>query len=190
MQLGKIYNHKEYEADIYNLWEKANAFAPTGVGEPFAMVMPPPNANATLHIGHALMFSIEDVIVRYQRMQGRDVLWLPGADHAGFETQVVYEKHLAREGKSRFDFSREELYGQIMDFVAGNRDNFNDIFRKLGASCDWTRFTFTLDDRVIDTAYSTFKKLWDDNLIYRGERLVNYCTYHQTGFADIEVVYE
>lgn len=190
MELGKNYDHKQYESDIYDLWETANAFAPTGVGEPFVMVMPPPNANATLHIGHALMFSIEDVIVRYQRMRGRDVLWLPGADHAGFETQVVYEKHLAKEGKSRFDFTREELYAQIMDFVAGNRNNFNDIFRKLGASCDWTRFTFTLDDAVVDTAYSTFKKLWDDGLIYRGERLVNYCTFHRTGFADIEVAYE
>lgn len=190
MKLQKTYNPQEYESDIYDLWEQSGGFEPTGNGDPFVMIMPPPNANARLHIGHALMFSIEDIIVRYQRMKGRDVLWLPGADHAGFETQVVYEKHLAKEGKSRFDYSREELYGQIMEFVGKNKENFDAIFRSLGASCDWTRFTFTLDDKVVDTSYKTFKKMWDDGLIYRGERLVNYCTQHRTGFADIEVVYE
>jgi valyl-tRNA synthetase len=190
MKLAKTYNHQEFESDIYSLWERAEAFAPSGEGEPFSIVLPPPNANAGLHIGHALMFNIQDVIVRYQRMAGRDVLWLPGADHAGFETQVVYEKHLAKEGKSRFDFSREELYAQIFDFVSKNRTNFDDMFRRLGASVDWKHFTFTLDQNVIDTSYKTFKKLWDDGLIYRGERLVNYCTQHRTGFADIEVAYE
>ena len=190
MKLPKTYSPSDYESDIYALWEKTNAFAPTGKGEPFTVVMPPPNANASLHIGHILFFSIQDTVIRYQRMKGRDALWLPGADHAGFETQVVYEKHLAKEGKSRFDFSREELYDQIFEFVGQNRENFNDIFRRLGASCDWSRFTFTLDEKVTKTAYNTFKKLWDDDLIYRGERLVNYCTFHRTGFADIEVAHE
>lgn len=189
MKLGKSYIPQDYESDIYDLWEKADAFKPSGKGTPFSIVMPPPNANAQLHIGHTLMFGVEDVIVRYKRMAGYDVLWLPGADHAGFETQVVYEKHLKAEAKSRFDFSREQLYQQIYDFVGENRDNFNDIFRRLGASCDWSRFTFTLDEKVVKTAYSTFKKMWDDGLIYRGERLVNYCTHHRTGFADIEVEY-
>ena len=190
MKLPKTYIPKDFESDIYDLWEKSGAFTPKGKGEPFTVVMPPPNANASLHIGHILFFSIQDTVIRYQRMKGRDALWLPGADHAGFETQVVYEKHLAKEGKSRFDYSREELYSQIYDFVGQNRQNFNDIFRKLGASCDWSRFTFTLDEKVVTTAYQTFKKLWDDGLIYRGERLVNYCTHHRTGFADIEVQYE
>lgn len=190
MKLSKIYSHQEFESDIYDLWEKSDAFKPTGKGEPFSMVLPPPNANAGLHIGHALMFNVEDIITRYQRMLGKDVLWLPGADHAGFETQVVYEKHLAKEGKSRFDFTREELYEQIFEFVGENRDNFESMFRKLGASVDWSHFTFTLDEKVIDTSYKTFKKMWDDDLIYRGERLVNYCTQHRTSFADIEVVYE
>lgn len=190
MQLPKTYSPVDYESDIYDLWEKAEVFQPKGKGKTFSMVMPPPNANASLHIGHALMFSVEDVIVRHQRMLGNDVLWLPGADHAGFETQVVYEKQLAKAGKSRFDFTREELYEQVLGFVGENREQFNSIFRRLGASCDWSRFTFTLDDKVVATAYDTFKKLWDDGLIYRGERLVNYCTQHRTGFADIEVVYE
>lgn len=190
MQLGKTYIPADYESDIYDLWEKNEAFAPTGGGEPFVMVMPPPNANAPLHIGHALNYSIMDVLARYNRAKGRDVLFLPGADHAGFETQVVYEKHLAKDGKSRFDFSREELYSQVWDFVDENKGVFQSQLRSFGASVDWGRFTFTLDPKVVKTAYGTFKKLWDDGLVYRGERLVNYCTQHRTGFADIEVVYE
>lgn len=190
MKLGKTYSPKDYESNIYDLWESNRAFAPTGKGEPFSMVMPPPNANASLHIGHVLGFSIQDTIIRYMRMNGRDTVWLPGADHAGFETQVVFEKHLAKEGKSRFDLSRDELYRQIYAFVDDNRGNFNEIFRKLGASCDWDSFTFSLDERSLTAAYRTFKKLWDDGLIYRGERLVNYCTQHRTSFADIEVEYE
>lgn len=190
MKLSKTYEPTEYEGMIYELWEKSGAFTPKEGGEVFSMVMPPPNANANLHIGHALMFSIQDTIVRYQRLKGKNVAWIPGADHAGFETQVVYEKHLAKEGKSRFDLSREELYSGIYDFVQANKQGFYDIFRTLGSSCDWSRFTFTLDEKVVNTAYNTFKKMWDDKLIYRGERLVNYCTFHRTSFADIEVEYE
>ena len=136
MKLSKAYSPQDFESDIYDLWEKSGAFTPSGKGEPFTIVMPPPNANAGLHIGHVLGFSIQDTIVRYQRMKGRDVVWLPGADHAGFETQVVYEKHLAKDGKSRFDLSRQELYDQVFEFVASNRENFSNIFRTLGASCD------------------------------------------------------
>lgn len=106
---------------------------------------------------------------------------------AGFETQVVYEKKLAAEGKSRFDFTREELYTQVYDFVQQNKHNFENQFRRLGASCDWSRYVFTLDEKIITRAYATFKQLWDDGLVYRGERLVNFCTHHGTAFADIEV---
>jgi len=190
MKLPKAYSPSDYESDIYALWEKSGAFEPSGEGQSFSVVMPPPNANAGLHIGHVLGFGIQDTLIRYNRMQGKNTVWLPGADHAGFETQVVYEKHLDKEGKSRFDFTREELYDQIYEFVGKNRENFYEMFRKLGASCDWSKFTFTLDEKVIKTSYETFKKLWDDGLIYRGERLVNYCTKHRTGFADIEVVHE
>ncbi|CAN5413011.1 valine--tRNA ligase [soil metagenome] len=190
MKLSKTYEPGQYETDIYDLWEKSGAFKPSDKGEPFVTIMPPPNANANLHIGHALNNALQDIAIRYQRMNGRAALFIPGADHAGFETQVVYEKHLAKEGKSRFDFSREELYKQIYDFVQKNRGNVEAQVRALGASVDWSRSTFTLDEQVIKTAYSTFKKLWDDNLVYRGERLVNYCTFHRTSFADIEVKYE
>lgn len=192
MKLPKTYEPSEYEQDIYALWEKSGAFMPKNRGSDkhYSIVVPPPNANGDLHIGHALTLALEDVAVRYHRMKGEAALLLPGADHAGFETQVVFERQLAKEGKSRFDFSREELYQQIWDFVAQNRDNFESQFRRLGASVDWTRYTFTLDEKVVARAYSTFKQLWDDGLVYRGTRLVNFCTFHGTAFADIEVVHK
>ncbi|HVS58433.1 MAG TPA: valine--tRNA ligase [Candidatus Saccharimonadales bacterium] len=190
MKLPKVYEPSQYEADIYALWEKTAAFAPRDHGDSYSIVMPPPNANANLHIGYELTAALEDIAARYHRLKGESVLLLPGADHAGFETQSVYEKHLAKEGKSRFDFSREELYRQIWDFVALNRGNFETQLRRMGVSCDWTKFTFTLDDKIVKRAYATFKKMWDEGLIYRGERLVNFCTFHGTAFADIEVEYK
>ena len=190
MKLPKNYDPKLYEADIYSLWEQSGAFQPNGSGDSYSIVVPPPNANGNLHIGHALTLAIEDISVRYHRQKGDRAVLIPGADHAGFETQVVYEKQLLAEGMSRFDLSREELYDRIYGFVQDNRVNFEQQFRRLGAGVDWSRFTFTLDEKVIQTAYKTFKKLWDDGYVYRGERLVNYCTFHRTGFADVEVVYE
>lgn len=191
MKLPKNYEPQEYEKSIYNLWEESGSFKPFNSSKKaYSVVMPPPNANAGLHIGYALTNALEDISARYNRMQGRPTLLLPGADHAGFETQVVYEKKLAREGKSRFDFTRDELYSQIWDFVQGNKGVFENQIRAMGASCDWSQYTFTLDEKIIKSAYSTFKKMWDEGLIYRGERLVNYCTFHGTGFADIEVAYE
>lgn len=192
MKLNKAYEPKQYESDIYALWEKSGAFKPKARGskKAYSIVMPPPNANANLHIGYGLTAALEDIAIRYHRMLGEATLLLPGADHAGFETQSVYEKQLEREGKSRFDFTREELYQQIWDFVALNRGNFEKQLRQLGASCDWTRYTFTLDEKIVNQAYSTFKKMWGEGLIYRGERLVNYCTFHGTGFADIEVEFK
>jgi len=169
MKLPKAYDPNQYEADIYALWEKGGAFRPRETGQNYSIVMPPPNANANLHIGYELTAVLEDIAARYHRSKGDSVMLLPGADHAGFETQSVYEKHLAKEGKSRFDFSREELYRQIWDFVALNRDSFETQLRKMGVSCDWEHYTFTLDEKIINRAYATFKKMWDEGLIYRGE---------------------
>ncbi len=187
MTLAKTYTPSEYEHDVYQLWETADAFAPTGQGEPYSIVMPPPNANGNLHIGHALMADLEDILVRYYRMQGRDALYIPGADHAGFETWVVYERELSKQGKSRTDYSRTELYAQVWDFVHAQRGNMETQLRSLGVSADWKNLVFTLDEKVVQTVYGTFKKLWDDGLIYRGERIVNYSTKYQTSYADIEV---
>ena len=187
MKLPKVYEPDQYEPTIYALWESSGAFRPTGNGEPFSVIMPPPNANGNLHIGHALDMNLKDILVRYQRMRGRDAIYIPGADHAGFETWVVYEKELQKQGKSRFDFSREKLYQQVWDFVSARRGDMELQLRALGTSASWDDLVFTLDEKVITTVYDTFKKLWDDELIYRGERIVNYCTFHQTSFADIEV---
>lgn len=195
MNLPKVYEPKQYEHDIYALWEKSKAFEPKKASwwkgtHVYSVVVPPPNANGNLHMGHALNHAIMDILVRYHRMTGKCTLFVPGADHAGFETQVVYERQLEALGKSRFDFSREELYQQIWDFVAKNRDNYESQFRRLGDSVDWNSYVFTLDNKIIQQTYSTFKEMWEKGLIYRGERLINYCTFHGTGFADIEVEYK
>lgn len=187
MQLAKQYTPNDYEPNIYAMWETSGALEPTGTGKPYSIVMPPPNANGNLHIGHALDMNLKDIMIRYHRMKGDDAVFIPGADHAGFETWVVYEKELAKRGKSRFDFSREQLYDQVWQFVEEKRGNMELQLRALGVSASWQHLTFTLDDKVIATVYETFKKLWDDGLVYRGERIVNYCTKHQTSFADIEV---
>lgn len=187
MKLSKTYDAGQYEPSVYTLWETADAFSPTGVGEPYSIVMPPPNANGNLHVGHALMADLEDILARFYRMQGRDVAYIPGADHAGFETWVVYERELNKQGKSRTDFSRTELYSQVWDFVAAQRGSMEAQLRALGAGASWNDLVFTLDEKVTQTVYGTFKKLWDDGLIYRGERIVNYSTTFQTSYADIEV---
>lgn len=189
MKLSKTYEPAKFEPSIYALWESSGAFMSSGKGDPYSIVMPPPNANGNLHVGHAYMIPIEDILTRYYRMKGRDTIWIPGSDHAGFETWVVFERYLNSQGKSRFDYSREQLYQMTWDFVEKNRGNMELQIRALGASCDWSSTVFTLDEKVIRTVYQTFHKLWDDGLIYRGNRIVNYCPHHQTSFADIEVEY-
>ena len=176
MSLAKTYTPNEYEPSIYALWEESGVFKPKGQGQPYAIVMPPPNANGNLHVGHALGSAIQDILVRYHRMQGYDAVYIPGADHAGFETWVVYE--------------REELYAQVWDFVAKRRGDMELPLRAIGVGADWDDLVFTLDDKVIKTVYDTFEKMWQDGYIYRGERIVNYCTQHQTSFSDYEVVHK
>ncbi len=187
MKLAKAYEPNQYEPNIYALWETSGAFKPTGEGKPFSTVMPPPNANGNLHLGHALDMGLKDITVRYKRMTGHDTIYIPGADHAGFETWVVYEKELQKKNQSRFDFTREQLYSQVWSFVEQQRGNMELQVRALGTSASWDDLVFTLDTKVIKTVHKTFKKLWDDGLIYRGERIVNYSTKYQTSYADIEV---
>lgn len=189
--MEKAYDHKKVEDKIYKMWEEGEYFKPevNPNGVPFSIILPPPNANAPLHFGHA-MYVLEDILTRYHRMKGDKTLWLPGADHAGFETQFVFEKHLASEGKSRFDYDRETLYKMIWDFVEKNRGGMESQLKKLGFSLDWSRLKFTLDPEIVKVVYETFKRLYDDGLVYRGFALVNYCTYDGTSFSDLEVVYE
>ena len=193
MSLKKTYQPAEYEERIYKKWEESGVFGfkqSESNGLPFVTILPPPNANADLHLGYALDSQLKDVLGRWRRLNGHPVLLLPGADHAGFETWAVYEKYLNSIGKSRFDFDREELYRQVYDFVIKNKANMENQIRQLGISCDWRQFTFTLDKKVIDCSYETFKRMWREDLIYRGKRLVNYCVFHGTGFSDFEVTHK
>lgn len=188
--MDKAYNHKDVEEKIYKSWEESGSFKPevNPNGKPFTIILPPPNANAPLHFGHA-MYVVEDILVRYHRMKGDASLWVPGADHAGFETQFVFEKHLQKEGKSRFDYDRETLYKMIWDFVEGNRGTMESQLRSLGFSLDWSRMKFTIEPKVVSIVHETFKKLFDDGLVYRDLKLINYCTKDGTGFSDLEVKY-
>jgi valyl-tRNA synthetase len=186
----KPYNPNETEARIYELWEKSGYFNPDNLPgdrkEAFTIVMPPPNANGDLHAGHSLFITLEDVMTRYKRMRGYRALWLPGADHAGFETQVVYEKKLEKEGRSRFGMAPEDLYKEILQFTLDNKKNMETQVRSMGASCDWSREKFTLDPDVILKTQKTFVKMFDEKLIYRGQRAINWCPKHQTSLSDVE----
>lgn len=187
----KPYNHIDHERDIYEMWEKTGFFNPDNLpfpkdAESYCVIMPPPNANGSLHAGHALFVTLQDIMVRFARMNGKRTLWLPGSDHAGFETQVVYEKQLEKEGRSRFDLTREELHREIYDFVISKKSFMENQLKELGASCDWSRNTFTLDDKIIKTVYKTFEKLHADGLLYRGNRIVNWCPKHQTSLSNLE----
>jgi valyl-tRNA synthetase len=189
--MDKVYDHTKVEEKLYKEWEEKGLFKPeiNPTGAPYSIILPPPNANAPLHFGHA-MYVIEDILIRFKRMSGFKTLWLPGADHAGFETQFVFEKKLAAEGKSRFDYDRETLYKMILEFVQGNRPVMEGQLRKLGFSLDWSRKKMTIDPEIVAIVYKNFKKLYDDGLAYRAKRLVNYCTFDGTSFSDLEVVYE
>ncbi len=199
MRFTKSYEPGEFEPNIYALWEKTGAFQPkepvydgveSDTDNCYSMVMPPPNANGNLHIGHGLTIAIEDALTRYYRLRGKSTWYVPGADHAGFETWVVYERALEKAGHSRWEYSRDELYAKVWDFVQEQRGNMELQVRALGASCAWPDLTFTLDENVVDRVYKTFEKMWNDGMIYRGEKLVNFCPKHQTAFADIEVEHE
>ncbi|MBI5222541.1 MAG: valine--tRNA ligase [Candidatus Magasanikbacteria bacterium] len=190
--MDKAYEARQYETEIYKRWEESGFFAPDlkSKKEPFCVIMPPPNSNGSLHIGHAVFVTLEDIMIRYHRMKGKPTLWLPGADHAGFETQVVYQKKLEKEGRNWFTIPRGELYEEIWDFTQKNKTVMEGQLRRLGASCDWSREIFTLDEGIIKIVYQTFKKLHNDGLLYRGERIVNWCVKHQTTLSDLEVKHE
>jgi len=186
------------EADIYQLWEKSGAFTPIVPKEPvkarlkkepFTIILPLPNASDPMHMGHAL-FTVQDIMIRFHRMLGDSTLWLPGSDHAGIETQFVFEKKLQKEGKSRFDYDRQTLYQMIWDFVEKNRTLNQFQMKKLGFSLDWTRYHYSLEPQIVNNVFLTFKKLYDDGLIYRDEKIVNYCTFCGTSFSNLEVVHK
>lgn len=185
----KPYSSQETEPRVYEAWETSGYFNPDnlpGDRKPFTIVMPPPNANGSLHAGHALFITLEDILIRFKRMQGYKALWLPGADHAGFETQVVYEKKLEKEGRSRFQMDPKDLYDEIYAFTIENKAHMENQIRQLGASCDWSREKFTLDSALVNEVQKTFIKMFTEGLVYRGKRTVNWCPKHQTSLSDVE----
>lgn len=191
--MDKSFNFVELEPKLYRAWEAAGAFTPKIEGDkkPYTIIMPPPNAYDQLHIGHALFVTIEDVMIRYHRLCGEPTLWLPGADHAGLGSQVFFEKVLQKErGIGRFELGREKFVEELGRYMDGKRDIMENQLRALGASCDWTRKKFTLDPDVSYAVYHTFKKMYDEGLIYRGERIVNWCPRCVTGLSDLEAVHK
>ena len=184
------YQPQLVEEKIYKEWEEKDFFKASvnTKKEPFSIILPPPNANGSLHLGHA-MFTYEDIMIRFNKMMGKETLWLLGLDHAGTETQFVFEKHLKKQGKSRYDYKREELYKMIWDYVAENKNNIKNQLKRLGFALDWSKEKFTMDPAIVKIVYKTFKDLFDQGLVYRANKLINYCTNCGTSFSDLEVVY-
>ncbi len=188
--MEKNYLHADHETPIYQQWESSGAFQPVAHSKntkAFTIIMPPPNANDPLHIGHAMFVALEDILIRFHRMLGDSTLWLPGTDHAGIETQFLFEKKLKKEDKSRFQFDRETLFQLIWEYVQANSTTAVEQLRRIGASADWSRQTFTLDPKIVKIVLNTFSELYTKNLIYRDYRLVNYCPKCGTAFSDLEV---
>jgi len=191
-ELPKAYDPSQHEAAIYRLWEEGGHFQPRGDPQkpPFCIIMPPPNVTGALHMGHALTDTLEDVLVRWHRMKGEPTLWLPGVDHAGIATQNVVERELAKEGLSRHDLGREAFLQRVWDWAQRTRATITQQHRRLGASCDWTRERFTLDEGPSRAVRTTFVRLYHDGLVYRGERIINWCPRCRTALSDLEVEHQ
>ena len=191
--MDKTYRPAEVEDRIYARWEAAGAFAcgredaADGGGAPYSIVIPPPNVTGSLHMGHALNNTLQDILIRYARMRGRDALWQPGTDHAGIATQMVVERQLAAEGKTRHDLGREAFIRRVWEWKAESGGTITDQLRRLGASCDWSRERFTMDDGLSRAVRRVFVELYKDGLIYRDKRLVNWDPALHTAISDLEV---
>ncbi|MDD5567373.1 MAG: class I tRNA ligase family protein [Patescibacteria group bacterium] len=193
LELPKAYEPKEVEKAIYQKWDKSGFFNPDKLpgkrSQNFSISLPPPNATGILHIGHAVMLAIQDLLIRFERMRGKKTLWLPGTDHAAIATQNVVEQSLKAEGKTKNDLGREKFLERINEYVASKRNSIREQVVRLGSSCDWSRERFTLDAGLSNAVATAFKTLYDDGLIYRGDRIVNWCPRCQSTLADDEVEY-
>jgi len=188
--LEKTFDPRAVEPRLYQMWEASGAFAPTSdpAARPFSMVIPPPNVTGSLHIGHALNNTLQDVLIRFQRMRGRAALWLPGTDHAGIATQMVVERQLAAEGNiGRRDMGRDAFVEKVWEWKAASGGTIVNQLRRLGASCDWSRERFTLDEGLSAAVRKVFVQLRKEGLIYRDKRLVNWHPELQTAISDLEV---
>jgi len=190
--LPKGFDHADVDPKWYAFWESIGAFRadPTSDKPRFSMVIPPPNVTGSLHMGHALNHTLPDIVARWKRMQGYDVLWLPGTDHAGIATQNVVEKQLALEGKTRHDLGREAFEARVWEWVRQSHGTITGQMRKLGESVDWSRERFTLDEMLSRAVRRVFVSLYQDGLIYRGTYIVNWCPRCRTALSDLEVVHQ
>jgi len=199
-KLLKPYNPADEESLLYKKWEDSGYFTPETMikdgltapdATPYTIILPPPNVTGHLHMGHAMMLTVQDILIRYKRMQGFRTLWLPGTDHAAIATQSKVEKEIQKkEGLSRFDLGREELLARVSAFAQDSHDTIINQMKVMGASCDWSREAFTLDDSRTRAVRTVFKTMYDDGLIYRGHRIVNWDPKGQTTISDDEIVYE
>jgi len=188
-ELEKAYDHKKVEDKIYKAWMESGYFNPDNLkGEPYTIIMPPPNVTGTLHLGHALGTTIQDILIRFERMRGRKTLWLPGTDHAAIATQAKVEADLyKKEGKTRHDFSREEFLTLVENFAKNSHDTIINQLKRLGASSDWSREAYTLDEHRTLAVRTAFKKMYGDGIIYRGSRIVNWDPKLKTTVSDDEI---
>src|SRR3989344_1126826 len=195
LEIPKVYDPKKVEDSIYQKWEESGFFNPDNLpgkrAKAFTISLPPPNATGILHIGHAVMLVIQDLVIRFQRLQGKKTLWLPGTDHAAIATQTRVEKIIKeKEGKTRFDLGREDFLKRVNDYVKKSQNTIKNQIRKMGSSCDWSRERYTLEDGLTRAVQEAFVRMYQDGLIYRGSRIVNWCPRCHSTLADDEVEYK
>ena len=191
-QLEGKYNPQEFEGELYKKWEEKGYFKPSmdKTKEAFCIMMPPPNVTGKLHMGHALDGTIQDILIRFKRMQGYNTLWLPGSDHAAISTEMKVVQKFAAEGKRKQDVGREKFLEATWDWTHEYGGIIQKQQRMLGCSCDWDRNRFTMDEGMSDAVLEQFVKLYEKGLIYKGKRMVNWCTSCNTSISDEEVEYK
>ena len=190
--LEKSYDPTGIEEKWYEYWESHNFFtaSETSGAKPYSIVIPPPNVTGVLHMGHALNITIQDIVCRFRRLSGDNVLWMPGTDHAGIATQNVVEKDLAKKGKTRDELGREEFINAVWKWREVSGGAIINQLKRLGASCDWSRERFTMDDGLSDAVRKVFVRLYKEGLIYEDQYIINWCPRCKTALADLEVEYE
>ena len=192
-ELPKVYEPQEVEGRVYRTWEENGCFRGhrDPKKKPFTIVMPPPNVTGQLHMGHAMDSTLQDILIRFKRMQGYAALWVPGSDHAGIATQVKVEEELRKnEGLSRYDLGREKFLERVWDWKAKYGARIVQQQKKLGASCDWERSRFTMDEGLSRAVRHVFVSLYEKDLIYKGSRIINWCPHCVTALSDVEVEYQ
>ena len=185
--MDKTYSPKDIEENLYQEWEEKGYFKPSGEGQPYSIMIPPPNVTGSLHMGHAFQHTIMDTLTRYQRMDGKNTLWQVGSDHAGIATQMVVERQLAAQGQSRQDLGRDAFIDKVWEWKEQSGGTITSQMRRLGDSVDWDRERFTMDEGLSKAVLEVFVQLYKEGLIYRGKRLVNWDPKLQTAISDLKL---